>query len=405
MTWPRLGILVGLAWLPLVVGCGDNVRSDYGAAGGPAGTSLNGTRVLSDMFAAAGHRVKSWGYLSPSLEEVDVIVWFPDDFEAPTWEVEEWLSYWLAEGDPALPPRVLIYVGRDFDAAPDYWKRMQGQSPPGLQKEYARRLAEAQADAAANKPAKLSHPDTDEWFSLDDKPAAKKVTQLQGAWSTGIDPSKTDISRGTRLIPEDYEHDVLLADGQGELLATEFTYSGYYDDSQVTGRLIMIENGSWLLNAQLVNKEHRKLAGKLVDSIGPPRRQVAFLESDAGGPPIRDSDPSVTPPTGLMLFRVWPIGAALSQLAALGIVFALMEWPIFGLPKRLARHSSTDFASHITALGSLLEKGRSRVQAIGLLLLYRKTLHPSLRGREVVASTESPDTDTPLPPPPTEFTE
>lgn len=404
-----MNCLRSLTWLcsmglPLVVGCGDQVLSDYGIAGGPAGTSLNGTRVLSDMFAAAGHRVKSRSYLSPSLDRVDVVVWFPDDFDAPTWEVEQWLSSWLVEGDPDLPPRVLIYVGRDYDAAPDYWQRMQGQAPAGLKQEYARRLAEAKADEAANKPGTLSRSEAEGWFTLDDKPPQKKVKQLRGDWATGIDASKTDIRRSTHLVPDDDERQVLLADGQREPLVTEFDFSGYYD-SETAGRLIMIENGSWLLSARLVNKEHRKLAGKLVSSIGPPRRQVVFLESGTGGPPIHDTDPSLTPPTGLALFRVWPIGVALSQLAALGIVFAMMRWPIFGLPKRLMRHSPTDFASHIAALGSLLQKGRNRAQAIGLLLLYRKTVHAVSRGQEPLSPTEQLAQHTPPLPPSPEATE
>src|SRR5690606_31970976 len=90
--------------------------------------------------------------------------------------------------------------------------------------------------------------------------------------------------------------------------------------------------------------------------------------------PIRDEDPTVQNPTGLALFRVWPIGAVLTQLAALGIVFALLKWPIFGIPKRLARASATDFNSHVAALGRLLAGGRNRAYAIGLLMLYRQSL-------------------------------
>jgi hypothetical protein len=136
---------------------------------------------------------------------------------------------------------------------------------------------------------------------------------------------------------------------------------------------MMIENGSWLLNARLVNHEHRKLAGRLVDTIGPPPRTVVFLESQAGGPQVRDTDPSSAPPTGLQLFRVWPIGAVLAQLAALGIAFALMKWPLFGTPQRGIREPLTNFASHVTALGRLLRYGRDRTHAVELLRVYRQT--------------------------------
>jgi hypothetical protein len=360
------------ALLALSSGCKDEVHSEYGFRSGYFETSLNGTRVLGDMFAEAGHRVRSWTYLSPSLENADVIVWLPNDFEPPTSDVEAWLTHWLTDGDPSELPRVLIYVGRDFDAAPDYWQRMQTQPPPRLKAEYARRLSEAQADAAAQRPATLSRSETNDWFQLDDSQPPTKVQDLGGPWAVDVDGSQTEIERNTRLVPLDDDYTTLLADENGEPLVSEYQYVDY-DDSPL-GRLIMIENGSWLLNAPLVNHEHRKLAGRLVDSIGPPPRTVVFLESQHGGPPIRDTDPSTAPPTGLQLFRIWPIGAVLAQLAALGVVLALMKWPVFGTPRRLKPSSTTDFASHIVALGRLLRYGRDRSHATELLRVYRQSL-------------------------------
>jgi hypothetical protein len=387
----RFAMSIATCSLLFLTGCSEDVHSTYGHRQSYAGTSLNGTRVLGGMFEAAGHTVRSWSYLSPRLDNADVLVWFPNDFEAPTEQVEDWLTQWLMEGDPANP-RVLVYVGRDFDAAPDYWQSMQGKAPPNLTKEYARRLREAKLDERQYRPSMLSHPETQDWFELDNKPPRDvQVKKLKGPWAKGVDASKTDIVRNTRLIPYDDTLKPLLADGNDDLIASETEYPGYYGNS-TAGRLVMIENGSWLLNARLVNHEHRKLAGKLVESIGPGPRTVYFLESAGDGPPIRNEDPTVQNPTGLALFRVWPIGAVLTQLAALGIVFALLKWPIFGIPKRIARASTTDFNSHVAALGRLLAGGKNRAYAIGLLLLYRQSLRrePTI---EIVT------TNTPLPPP------
>lgn len=387
----RLLLLVSCSLLPLA-GCHEEVHSIYGHRTQYAGTSLNGTRVLGGMFEAAGHKVRSWSYLSPALDKADVIVWFPDDFEAPTAEVENWLNEWLVAGDPSNP-RVLIYVGRDYDAAPDYWQGMQGKAPPKLTQEYVRRLSEAKLDALHRRPKVLSHPETQDWFTLDNHPPRDvKVQKLKGRWSKGIDVAKTDIVRNAHLVPHHNGFKPLLMDENNKLLASEYEYPYYTNENLTVGRLMLIENGSWLLNARLVNHEHRKLAGKLVESVGPAPRKVYFLESDHEGPPIRNEDPSVQNPTGLELFRVWPIGAVLTQLAALGIVFALMKWPIFGIPRRIARASTTDFNSHVAALGRLLAGGRNRAYAIGLLLLYRQSLR-----RE--PTTEFMATNTPLPPP------
>ena len=78
------------------------------------------------MFEQAGHNVYSWGTLSPRLEtRADCIVWFPDDFEPPSDEVRHWLENWLFD----RPGRTLIYVGRDFDAAPWYWEKVEAGAP------------------------------------------------------------------------------------------------------------------------------------------------------------------------------------------------------------------------------------------------------------------------------------
>lgn len=384
-----------LATLLAAMGCSDYVPSDYGQRGGLGETSLNGTRVLGDMFEDAGHRVRSWRYLSPKLDKADVIVWFPDDFNVPSEEVEYWLTDWLTGQSDDGQPRVLIYVGRDYDAAPDYWQHMQGQAPPGLQAEYKRRLSEAKSDALANRPRPLTRSKTDDWFEYDTQPKRAKVQQLTGEWAAGVDPAKTDIVHETRMTIPDRNFQPLLVDETDKPIASELVYESSYPNQPLpSGRVILIENGSWLLNARLVNHEHRKLAGHLIDSVGPPRRNVVFLESGIDGPPIREEDPSTQLPNALGLFRIWPIGAVLTQLAALGIVFAVMRWPIFGIPKRLVRKSLSDFSSHISAVGRLLGDSRNRGYAVRLLMLYRQSLrHESVGGTEISQST------TPLPPP------
>lgn len=370
LSAPLLALLCVLAG---VIGCdSEQVNSTYGQRKGWGETSLNGTRVLADMFDRAGHKVRSWKYLSPSLQKADVIVWAPDDFNAPRWEVQEWLYYWLVEGDTTLPPRVLIYIGRDYDAEPEYWSHVQTQAPEGLEGEYKRRLGEAKRRVAKARPTTLKDQDPDSWFELDATAPPRDVAGLKGPWSVGVDSTATDIKRHTRLTPNYNDCKVLLSDQQGNPLVSEKTLIDYR--GRPSGRLIMIENGSWLLNAPLVNHEHRKLAGKLVDSIGTPERNVVFLESDEDGPPISEEDPNGTPPTGFGMFFVWPIGAVLTQLAALGMVVALMKWPLFGVPRRLRGRSATDFASHVSALGRLLRDGRDRNYAIRLLRLYRQSL-------------------------------
>ena len=128
--------------LLLLAGCSRGIDTVYGQRQGlGASASVNGTAVLGEMFEKAGHRVFSWRVLSPRLQKrADCIVWFPDDFEPPSKEVRKWLEDWLT----AKPDRTLIYVGRDFDAAPWYWEHVLPDAPAEQQELVRERLSEAQ---------------------------------------------------------------------------------------------------------------------------------------------------------------------------------------------------------------------------------------------------------------------
>src|SRR5262245_15139570 len=63
--------------------------------GGEAGRSVNGTSVFADFFKRAGHRVTTWGRLSPRLNEADVIVWTPDNFAPPNDKERTFIEQWL----------------------------------------------------------------------------------------------------------------------------------------------------------------------------------------------------------------------------------------------------------------------------------------------------------------------
>ena len=129
-----VGLLVACL---LLTGCGDRIDTLYGQRKGPgADKSVNGTGVLGEMFQREGHKVFSWRKLSPRLRDrADCIVWFPNDFEPPTFETRRWLEDWLC----AEPDRTVIYVGRDFDAASWYWNHVKPNVPADQQTEFQSR--------------------------------------------------------------------------------------------------------------------------------------------------------------------------------------------------------------------------------------------------------------------------
>ncbi len=373
------------------VGCSEpELRTKHGVRSGAHEGSVNGLSVLSRMFEQEGAEVRSWSWLSPALEDVDVIIWAPDDYEAPTPEAQGWLYSWLNQ----QPDRTLIYIGRDFDAAPGYWANAEKLADAPLKPEYARRRREASARQSSARPKTLSRDATPGWFSLDPTATPITVQRFTGQWRSVADAPVADVKRRTRMTPADPGQTltgedtlVLLGDETGEPIVSQLDYDVYPGSRS---RLILIENGSWLLNEPLVNHEHRKLAGRLIRHVGAQDKEVVVLESGPGGPSIRENDPTGSPPMGLRLFGVWPIGATLAQLAALGVVFALSRWPIFGLPRRLERDSLTDFGRHTDAVGRLLAASKDRAFAYGRLLAYReKNVSGKKTHRGVTESTEA----------------
>ncbi len=345
-----------LACLMAVVGCSNReLNTSYGRqqeAPLVDSASVNGTDVLAGMFKQAGHDVaRRRVILSGEFEAVDTIVWFPDDFGAPDEQVCDWLDGWLS----GRPQRSVIYVGRDFDAGPLYWRKILALVPPDERQAYQEQAIQSdfsgawQVNAAKDR---LECP----WFTIEphDK---RQVVQLAGPWSKGIDAGGTEIELGNRLVPK-ASVQRLLTSGADVLIARQ------QRPRRSGGKLILVENGSFLLNLPLVNHEHRKLAARLIESTQQGGR-VVFLESGASGPPI---DPDESDNSMWNVFGAWPLSAILLQLGLAGIIFCFARWPIFGRPRFAPAAALSDFGKHVDALGELLRRTRDRRYALAQLV-------------------------------------
>ena len=189
-----------------------------------------------------------------------------------------------------------------------------------------------------------------------------KTLEGDAAWLDGVDGTKTDIELRSRISPPQTA-EVLLRSGRDVLVSRR---------TGRRGQLIVVANGSFLLNLPLVNHEHRKLASKLIDAIGPPRKTVVFLESEPGGPAIRDDDPAAAASTGLEIFNLWPTNWILLHLAAVGVFFCFSRWPIFGRPKTREVENGSDFGRHVDALAEMLKRSRDRAYAMERIFNYRQ---------------------------------
>jgi len=345
--------------------------------GSEAGRSVNGTAVLADLFRRAGNRVTTLSRFSPKVDQFETIVWVPNDFKPPSKERREWLEAWLRRGSG----RTVVYVGRDYNAAIDYWERIVPHTPAAQADEALHRQAEARAEWEAAR-SKMPTKEYARWFTArrDEKP--RKVDTLSGPWADGIDPKQTEIHLEGRLaIPTKSDlnskdepplrFEPLLASGRDALVTRITNETGHKEDWN-GGRVIVVTNGSLVLNYPLVNHEHRKLANKLVSECSAGGK-VIFIESGPDGPPILKKEPTGGFPTAMELLKVWPLNAILLHLTVLGIVLCLSRSPIFGRPRELPAESPTDFGKHVAALGKLLARSQDRNYAHARLVQYRQT--------------------------------
>ena len=378
----------------LLAGCGaETVETEYGQQSNPfTVSSVNGTAVLGDMFREAGHRVAARRALTAKVRKsADVIVWVPDDKGVPDPAAQQWLEDWLW----AEPDRTLIYVGRDYDAAPAYWKKVQPGAPADRAAEVQQQLTQAEVEFDMRR-AEFPKSEDCRWFVVKGAKQHRQVSTLGGPYSAGIDASLVDIELYGRLelplwaealekkspadraaaaapgqfMPIEAGYEVLL-ESEGDVLVTRYRRESYGDWQG--SQLIVVTNGSFLLNMPLVNHEHRKLAGRLIGEV-PEASSVVFLESDEFGPPIGESDDNANLSSGMQVLKVWPLNFVLLHLAVLGIVFCFARLPIFGRPRELATASPSDFGQHLTALGKLLSKTKDRDYALARLRHYQQTV-------------------------------
>ena len=108
----------------------------------------------------------------------------------------------------------MIYVGRDFDAAPWYWEKVLPLAPAGQKELVRRRLADARHVVSGPAATDVGQVGDCEWFTVRRETARGKVRTLSGedSWLADVDPAKVEIELATNLEP-DGEADTLLKSG------------------------------------------------------------------------------------------------------------------------------------------------------------------------------------------------
>ncbi|MBI1249504.1 hypothetical protein GC197_16890 [bacterium] len=369
---PLLILMVGM-----LAGCSKakpkSLPTAYGKRTGTAGSSVNGTRALSEMFREAGYPVQSAEQISPRTLRSDIIIWVPSDFQEPSQKMRDTILHWLDEKDG----RTFIYIGRDYDASIQYWTEIMDQVAPDKQFDAMRQrsLAIEEFDELRND---MIVGRNDQFFKIETDKPERIATKLSGLWSDGIDGSKTHIQLRSKMDPglvdgspsqgntkknpadgdDEEEPPVYLVEDVEPLLSSRgetivARLGSDFSDSQI----ILINNGSFLLNLPLVNREHRKLAGKLINQCGQTYfdpESVAFLETN-GPVRIMSADDATGGNSGWEWLSKWPLNLVGLQMAWWLIVLCFALYPIFGRPKQLPAAENSDFKKHIDSVGDLLQ--------------------------------------------------
>ena len=345
-------------------GCSPGVETTYGFS---RGESINGTGAFAELLRARGHIVRSAYRLNDEVKGwADVIVRFAPSSGPPEKKEAAWYTDWLTDGEG----RCAIYVARDYDAEPDYWDEVLEHLDKGADAETRGRVEDARKEARdwveklPRLPKEGATPE--DWFAVTEPSTPPAVCEtLGGPWGEDLDPGRVALPRHEALK---VEWETPLLKGDGLPLAIQWHPS---DDA----RVLVVANGSFLLNGALLNRARRPLAERVADWVGDPPRRVAFVE---GG---RVLGGRRGPPSVFELLRVSPFGWVAAQMLALGLAACMARAPRLGRPRPEAPSDEDRPAAHPEALGALLAKTRQAADARAILDTYRRWRYPSAAHR------------------------
>ena len=379
----RLVFAVGFAALMVLqTGC---FPTDF-TYGKSADKSVNGLSVFANLIRERGHSVTRKLKLSKRIDSSDTIVWAPDNKGLPPENVVARLEQWLGEGNS----RVLIYIGRSYDATLPYYRGKFESAPPENREQWQRVLSEKTLeDRQRSYYENIAPTGTDKayWFEKEEDDVID-TSKMDGPWTEDIDIVGIELEGRDLLKPiEDYNVEKavpqLVMDsqifGDGKFRANSLTTKNLLtvdgkpfafeisSGNNADGKVIIISNASFLLNYSLLNPENRKLASKVADEA---TGDVVFIESDYRWPGVGGSanDPA--------LHWSWvgkePMNYIVPHFLFWGVLYCFAFYPNFGRPKRVQFHPPKAFRSHVQAVASILGRSREKSWAREIVNMWLK---------------------------------
>lgn len=357
--------------------------TQYTPASSEYDSSINGNTVFYDLCRSHNARCRRARAVSPMMKKYDCIIWFCSDNHLPDDDAVQWFENWLKE----KPGRTLVFVGRSYEADVLYWEKVVPLAPEeGNQKGRAKlALADARRRLARvfgppERPDQLdsfTFQGDDSWFDLKKFDSPLTVTQFEGEerFFSDVDTENMELVLYGGLIPQRDENTRILLSGRGYYaLDREKSYLSEEETLIAErrigeSRLIMIPNGSFLLNYPMVNEENRKIAAALLDEISPKGKNVVFLRM---GYELQESA-GHTPPSivGLQLLQMWPVSLIFWHMIFIGVLVCFWKWPVFGRARVLQSRQLSDFMMHIDAYAALLERPANVAYAREQLAKFR----------------------------------
>jgi hypothetical protein len=350
-------MLLGLA------GCsGGGVDAEYGRL---RDKSINGTGALAELFREQGSTVRRTTRLNEDVGEwSQTIVRFAPYPGPPDHKEAEWYRDWLSAG----PDRRLIYIPRDYDAEPEYWTEVLANLPATKDASYRRRI-ETRRNESRSWPSELPTPAKEpaaafDWFAIEPNAPAPSVCEiLDGPWATDVDPAAALITK--HQVPKVAPEKVFLS---GDRVPLVFSWR-----ANTGGEILVVANGSFLLNGSLMNRARRLLALRVVDWGSDPDdpANVAFVETRYPDQRGEMSTSSVFAP-----FTIDPTGWVLAHWMVFLLLLCLSAAAILGRPRRDPSAGSDRPVAHAEALGDLLERTRDVDAARDQIENYQRWRHP-----------------------------
>jgi len=334
------------------IGC-NQLDTDYAAS---RGKSINGVQVFTDLIRSEGFQVDQWPALGEHLYyDYDLVIVFHDNFSAPDSESIEYLEELMSWSDATT----FLFVGRDLDIAPRYWRTVSSQLSQGADPEQAERASQLATDALNKLKANLSTTYDlylsneffgGTFFSVELPESENNIREISEIIVKHPEESKKQDEKSfpcqwelyRKLVPSPKANVLWQTSDKEPLLISQ--------ESDGT-RLFALGSAYPLLNGALIDQGNQKLALELLRLLEPTGKIAVVSKNIVFDPNKEDS--------GLLRFlKVYPHPWIASHLLLFLGLFCLSRLVIFGRPRVEVYKDLKRFGAHVEALGDLMRRTR-----------------------------------------------